>query len=42
MEDAFESFEGHVVVGLRFADFRGEDEAQFAGTCFFVGMHGGD
>src|ERR1700676_5654951 len=42
MEGAHKSFEGHIVVGFRFANFRGENKTQFAGACFFVGMHGGD
>ena len=35
-------FEGDVVVGLRFAHFGSEDEAEFAGARFFIGVHGGD
>jgi hypothetical protein len=36
MEDPLESFEWHVVLGNRFADFAGEDEAEFACPRFFV------
>jgi hypothetical protein len=42
VEDALESFEGDVVVGLGFADFGNEDEAEFAGAGFFIGVHDGD
>ena len=42
MEDALEGFEWHFVVGLRFADFAGEDEAEFACARFFVRLHRGD
>ena len=39
MEDTLKNFEGHVVVGLGFADAGSEDEAEFACASFFVGMH---
>ena len=42
MENALESFEGHVVVRLRFANTRSENKSKLAGTGFFVGVHGVD
>ena len=42
VEDALESVEGDVVVGLGLADFGGQDEAEFSGARFLIGVHGGD
>ena len=42
MQHALESFEGHVVMGLCFADARSEDKTKFASARFFVRMHEGD
>jgi len=39
VEDALESVEGNVVAGLGLANARSEDEAEFAGASFFVGVH---
>src|SRR5882724_7369425 len=42
MKNALDEVRGNGVVGARFADARGEDEADHTATCFLVRTHGFD